>query len=135
VNKLKYIPLNKPLHRIGENPAPGERHVIRRNEVNRMNEIEESKICMLCDGPADIETSKGTGGNRFIVYCSGLCPTFEISRRAIKELRNKPNRKSAVIQKIKAFAKENPDDMPLIRMVNGSRGLMVTTRSREIEKA
>ena len=99
-----------------------------------MNEIEESKICILCEGPADIETSKGEGRNRFIVYCSGSCPTFEISRRAIKELRNNPDRKSAVIQKIKAFVKENPDDMPVIRMVNGSQNLVVTTRSREIKE-
>jgi hypothetical protein len=99
-----------------------------------MNEIEESKICILCAGSADIETSKGEGGNRFIVYCSGSCPTFEISRRAIRELRNNPNRKSAAIQKIKAFVKENPDGMPVIRMENGSQKLVVTTRSREIEE-
>jgi len=101
--------------------------------MNQINEILESKICMLCDGPADIETSKGTGGNRFIVYCSGSCPVFEISRRAIEELRNKPTRKSAVIHKIKAFVKENPNDLPVIRMENGI--LVVTTRSREIERA
>ncbi len=99
-----------------------------------MNKIEESKICILCEEPANIETSKGTGGNRFIVSCFGSCPTFEISRRAIKELGNKPNKKSVVIHKIKAFAKENPGDMPVIRMVNGSRSLVVTTRSREIER-
>ncbi len=104
-------------------------------EMNEINKILESKICMLCNGPADIETLKGTGGNRFIVCCSGSCPTFEISRRAIKELRNNPHRKPAVIQKIKAFAKKNPDDMPVVRMVNGSRSLCVTTRSREIEGA
>jgi len=99
-----------------------------------MNEIEESKICFLCDASADIETSKGEGGNRFIVYCSGSCPTFEISRVAIKELRNNRHRKPAVIEKIKAFVKENPDDMPVIRMENGSQKLVVTTRSREIEE-
>jgi len=98
-----------------------------------MDKIEEMKTCALCDGLADIETSTGTGGNRFIAYCSGSCPAFEVSRRAIKELRNKPNRKPAVIQKIKAFAKENPSDMPVIRMTNGSQCFVVTTRSRETE--
>ena len=59
---------------------------------------------------------------------------FEISRRAIKELRNKPNRKPGVIQKIKTFAKENPNDMPVIRMGKGSQVLIVTTRSREADE-
>ena len=106
----------------------------RLQEENKMNEIVESKICILCDGFANIEISKWEPSNRFIVYCSGLCPAFEISRRAIKELQEHPDRKSAVLQRIKAFVKKKPDDMTVIRMENGSQRLVVTTRSREREE-
>jgi len=95
--------------------------------------MEEFKTCILCDGPAQTATKVGTGGNRFIIYYAGSCPTFEITRRAIKELQDKPHRKQAVIEKIRAFYNESPDDMPVIRMINASQKLIVTTRGREAE--
>ena len=95
--------------------------------------MEKIKSCVLCDESAEIETAKGTGGDRFIVSCSGTCPSYEISRRAAKEVKNKPNRRQAIIEKIKAFHRENPDDLAVIRMINASQEMVVTTRSRESE--
>lgn len=90
--------------------------------------METPEICILCDNPAQVE--KGDGGNRYVFNCSGSCPTFEITRKAQKELEDNPGRKRIIIEKIKAFNKENADDMPLIRI--NPVGLMeVTTRSRE----
>ena len=94
-----------------------------------MNKISEPKTCLLCENPADIET--WDSGKRLIFYCSGVCPTFQITRRAIKELEMKPALKPYVLQKVKAFANENLNDMPVIRMILGSTELQVTTRSRE----
>jgi hypothetical protein len=105
---------------------------------------EESKFCVLCDAGADVEHKEGERGHRFIYYCRGSCPCppFEITRIARKEVQRKPTspgisqarRKACIIQKIKAFTKENPDDMPVIRMGKGCQGLIVTTRSREAKK-
>ena len=95
--------------------------------------MEEFKNCTLCNEVAEIKTAKGTGGNRFIINCAGSCPIYEISRTATKELQNKPHRKQAVIEKIKSFNKEDPNDMPVICMVNASYDMVVTTRCREAE--
>jgi len=95
--------------------------------------MEEFKNCCLCNEVAEIKTAKGTGGNRFIINCAGFCPIYEISRTSIKELQNKPHRRQAIIEKIKAFNKEDPNDMPVIRMVNASYDMVVTTRGREAE--
>lgn len=87
-------------------------------------------ICFLCEKPAKIlkETERG---NRLVIGCSGGCPTYEITKRAITEVQRKPDRKLAVINKIKAFYVENAEDLPVIRMTEGSTDFYVTTRSRE----
>ena len=58
---------------------------------------------------------------------------FHVQLQRTKELQNKPHRKQSVIKKIKSFNKENPNDMPVIRMVNASYDMVVTTRGREAE--
>jgi hypothetical protein len=98
----------------------------KQNGVSEMNEI---KRCILCENSADTET--WDSGNRIIFYCSATCPTFQITRHALKELEMNPHRKPDILQKIKAFTKENPNDMPVIRMIHGSTVMKVTTRSRE----
>lgn len=95
------------------------------------DEMEDYKSCFLCDNPAGFKVTEGESGNRIIVSCSKSCPTYEITRWAIKKLVEKPERKTAIIQKIKAFTTENPNDLPVIRKDNSSFEMVVTTRSRE----
>ena len=92
--------------------------------------MEKSETCILCGESARREETDG--GKRHITYCTGSCPTYEIPLRAEKELEGKPTRKENVIQQIKAFHKENPNDMPVIRM--DSFHLTVTTLNRERKK-
>lgn len=92
--------------------------------------MKNTQICFLCEGPAKI-LSETDRGNRLVIGCSGECPTYEISKRAITEVQEKPVRKLDVIEKIKAFHNENAEDMPVIRMTKDSQDYYVTTRSRE----
>ena len=91
------------------------------------------KYCFLCNNPADFKETKGAGGGRLIVSCSKSCPDYEITKWAIKNLEEKPNRKTKIIHKIKAFTNENSDDLPVVRKDNSSFEMVVTTRSREFK--
>jgi hypothetical protein len=65
------------------------------------------------------------------VKCFGDCPVYEISKRAIDELRDKPHKKLEAITTIKAVAVENASQLPVIRMEWWYPVLRISARSRE----
>ncbi len=103
-------------------------------ETNKVEYNENSRFCVLCDAGAGVEAKEGSGGQRFIVYCSLSCPTFEITKRAANEIQRKLNEKAGLIKMIKALTKKTHNDMPVIRMAKESQTLIVTTRSDEADE-
>lgn len=93
--------------------------------------MENARICPLCEQPAAISSVPGEGGKRFRVDCEAECPPYLITRRAGVELKRKPNRRTTVLAFVKSLHAKNPEDIPVVRMTNGSEDLIVVAKSKE----
>ena len=89
------------------------------------------KLCFLCDQEAEVTAVGDAARERWIVKCFGDCPVYEISKRAIDELRDKPHKKLEAVTTIKAVAVENASQLPVIRMEWWYPVLRISARRRE----
>lgn len=94
----------------------------------------KSENCYLCDESADIRASKSDGGNRVVVKCTGSCPHYEITKWAIDNVENDPDRKARTITVIKALHANDPDDLPVVRRSSDTNVVQITTRGRESQE-